>query len=205
MNDRIYYHFTGATLRDGKPIPPIGEWLKLPESIKIKPCPSASDIRNGYGGLHASPDPFDALQYAPGNMLHQVYLGGETVSHGDPIDKFAARERQIVATLDATEILCLFARRVALDVIHLWDAPVVVKEYLETGDESKRAARAAWAAGDAARAARDAAWAAGDAARAARDAGDAARAARDAKEKLYRGWFNEMVETAFAMERSKTQ
>jgi len=37
-----------------------------------------------------------------------------------------------------------------LDVIHLWDAPAVVREYLETGDESKR--DAAWAA------ARDAAW-----------------------------------------------
>lgn len=23
----IYYHFTGKTLRDGKPIPAIGEWL----------------------------------------------------------------------------------------------------------------------------------------------------------------------------------
>ena len=59
-----------------------------------------------------------------------------------------------------------FARDCALDVIHLWDAPSVVKEYLETGDEKLRdAARdAAW----------DAAWAAAMAARA------AAMAARDA-------------------------
>ena len=33
-------------------------------------------------------------------------------------------------------------------MIHLWDAPPVVREYLETGDETKRAA--AWAAAGAA-------------------------------------------------------
>ena len=57
-----------------------------------------------------------------------------------------------------------FACWCALTVAHLWDMPVIVREYLETQDESKRAA--AWAA------ARDAAW---EAARAA--AGDAAWAA----------------------------
>jgi hypothetical protein len=124
----------------------------------------------------------------------------------------------------------LFARRVALDVIHLWDAPPIVKEYLETGDESKRAAAwaaardaawdaardAAWAAArDAARAAAwaaawdtawDAAWAASRAAArdAARDASMAAArdAARAAKQKLYRGWFNEMIEAAFAAQKA---
>ncbi len=58
-----------------------------------------------------------------------------------------------------------FARWCALQVIHLWDAPEVVKEFLETGDESKReAARSAvraaatWAATW--NATGDAAWAA---------------------------------------------
>jgi hypothetical protein len=51
-----------------------------------------------------------------------------------------------------------FARRCALDVAHLWDAPDVVRRFLETGDESLR-----YAAWDAARAttwdvARDADW-----------------------------------------------
>ena len=50
----------------------------------------------------------------------------------------------------------------ALTVAHLWDMPVIVREYLETQDESKRAAAraAAWdAAWDAAWAAtQDAAW-----------------------------------------------
>ena len=59
---------------------------------------------------------------------------------------------------DATEFeMRRFSRLAALDVAHLWDMPVIVKEYLETGDETKRAAAwaAAWAAARAA--ARDAA------------------------------------------------
>ena len=172
MNEStIYYHFTGSALRDGKPIPDVGEWLEF----KGEPIPCEC-------GLHASPDPFDALQFAPGGRLHQVILGGSIVPHGDPVDKFAAQKRKIIASIDATPILRLFARRVALDVIHVWDAPLVVRAYLETGDESKRAAARA--------AARDAAWAAARAA--------AWSAAWDAKQKLYRGWFNEMVEAAFA-------
>ena len=196
----IYYHFTGATLRDGKPIPAIGKWLTF-EGTPI-PCKC---------GLHASLDPFDALQYARGNMLHQVYLSGTIVSHGSPINKFSAQKRKIVATIDDAEpILRLFARRVALDVIHLWDAPPIVKDYLETGDESKRTAAAA-AAGDAAwAAARDAAWdAAGTAAWAAARAAAwaaawaAARAASwAAKRALYRCWFNEMIEAAFAAQKA---
>jgi hypothetical protein len=177
-----YYHFTGKTLRDGSPIPKIGEWLELPENVKIKACPSDMDIANGYGGLHASGHPFDALRYAPGSTLHLVELDGELIEHGSPVDKVAARRRKIVATIDAEPLLREFARKCALSVIHLWDAPEVVKQYLTTGDESLRAAAAgdaAWAASWAARvAAGDDAWAAAWAASwAARDAAWAARAA----------------------------
>jgi len=45
------YHFTGKTLRDGRPIPPIGEWLIHEGSVKM--CRY---------GLHASPTAFAALQ-----------------------------------------------------------------------------------------------------------------------------------------------
>jgi len=55
-------------------------------------------------------------------------------------------------------------RRYALDVVHLWDAPPEVIEYLETGDESLRAAASAAARAAVGAAARDAVW---DAARAA--------------------------------------
>ncbi|MBP6364389.1 MAG: hypothetical protein KA329_12820 [Novosphingobium sp.] len=119
-------------------------------------------------GLHASVRPIDALWYAPGPMIWRVELGG-TIVKGD--DKLCATERTYLWGFDATAMLREFARKCALDVIHLWAAPEVVKTYLKTGDESIRAA-----AGDAARAA--AGDAAGAAARAA--AGAAARAAAGA-------------------------
>ena len=149
MKDRIItgYHFTGDKLRNGASIPPIGEWLK--HDGPILPCRS---------GLHMSECPMDALNYAPGPMLHKVELKGSLISHGNPIDKWVGSERRIIATVDATALLREAARSWALDVIHLWDAPAVVKQYLETGDESLR--DAAWAAAWAAArdAARDAAY-----------------------------------------------
>jgi hypothetical protein len=140
-------------------------------------------------GLHASARIIDALEYCPvGDVaLCRVELGG-TVIHGD--DKSVASERTITAILPVEKTNALlqdFARWCALQVIDLWDAPDVVREYLTTGDESlseaaraaastsaaraaamaaARAARAAaaWAARDAAMAAARAAWAARDAA-----------------------------------------
>ncbi len=143
-------------------------------------------------GLHASVHPADALEYATTATLWMVDLGGEILEHGG--DKIAASERTYLARIDATELLRAHARWCASQVIDLWDAPDVVRQYLATGDESLRAAAraaawaAAWAAARAAAgdAARAAAWAAaGDAARAA--AGDAARdAARAAAGLLVR-------------------
>ena len=118
-------------------------------------------------GLHASIDPLQALDYAPGPVIWRVRLSGMIV-RGD--DKLVATRRTYLWGYDATEVLHAFARKCALDVIDKWDAPAVVREYLETGDESKRAAvraavrsaarEAAWAAvRDAAwEAAREAAW-----------------------------------------------
>ena len=201
---RSLYHFTGDTLRDGRPIPKPGVWLK--HDGPIVPCAS---------GLHASEHPFDALTFAPGKMLHKVQLRGEITAHGNPTDKHCARERRIVATIDAENVLRCFARRVALAAVkrHWPEAPRVVVEYLKTGDETKRAAArdaagaAAWAAardaaGDAARAAaRAAAW---DAARAAAGAaawdaaGAAARdAAWDAAKRKQRDLFKRMVNKEF--------
>jgi hypothetical protein len=151
------YHFHGGTLRDGRPLPPIGEWLEHDGSVE--PCES---------GLHASEHPFDALKYAPGPFLDRVELEGDLVSHGEPVDKWVGRRRKRLATIDATELLRLFARLCALDVVHLWKAPDVVARYLQTGDETLRAAARAAAGADAG----NAAWAAARAA-----AGAAARAA----------------------------
>lgn len=172
MNTIAGYHFTGTTLRNGDPIPKVGRWLR-----HVGPIVACSS------GLHASEHPFDALQYAPGTLLHKVDLRRRLVAHGDPIDKWVGRERRILATVDAEPMLRGFARWCALSVIHLWEAPDVVRRFLLTGDESIRAA--AWDA--AAAGARATAWAARaawdaacDAARAELAAWDAARAAWDA-------------------------
>ncbi len=165
MTEITAWHFTnGETLRDGRPIPRTGEWLT--HDGPITPCES---------GLHASERLLDALVFAPGGTLHRVTLRGDITLHGTPVDKLVARERRIDWTLDEAttdRVLREFARWCARQVLHLWDAPDVVVRYLETGDESLRAA--SWAAsGDASRgASRAASWAAArDASRgAARDA-----------------------------------
>jgi hypothetical protein len=168
--DVYAYHFVGEKLRDGRPIPPDGEWLVHEGEMVI--CES---------GLHASKRPMDALAYAPGRTLCLVECEDIVDEHAD---KFVCRRRKIVKRIDATELLWKASREFALSVIHLWDAPQVVRDFLTTGDESLRAAAraaAGAAAWDAARAAaRAAAWAAAwDAARAAARAAawDAARAA----------------------------
>lgn len=145
MPSDIAWHFTSDTLRDGSPIPAIGQTLVFPGKIEM--C---------CAGYHWSRQPFDALQYAPGHLLHKVRVGGEII---EGHDKGVSSERVIIATIDATSLLRRFAADQALSVAHLWSMPDIVREYLTGFDESKR--EAAWAA------ARDAAWdAARDAARA---------------------------------------
>jgi hypothetical protein len=166
------WHFVSDTLRDGRPVPADGEVLVHKGPLKL--CAS---------GLHASKNILDALQYAPGSIICRVEVGGEII-HGN--DKLVCTERTILWRASGEQVLRKFARMCALDVMHLWDAPEIVVQYLKTGDESIRAAArdAAWDAARAAdraaarAAARDAAW---DAARAADRAAAAARAAdRDA-------------------------
>ena len=144
MKQILAWHFIGNALRDGSAIPADGEWLKVKTPLSL--CNH---------GLHASLNPFDALQYAPGATLCRVALRGDIV-HGD--DKLCASERMIICRMDATELLRYFARMQALSVVHLWDAPDVVLDYLMTGDYSIR--DAAWYAARAAArdAARDPAW-----------------------------------------------
>lgn len=180
------WHFVGPTLRNGHPVPPDGVWLEYDGPLPIIMCER---------GLHASVDPFDALQYAPGNTLCRVTLDGDILAD---TDKHVATRRLIHTRRDMKSTLRAFSRRCALDVIHLWDAPLIVKEYLETGDESKQypAGAAAWYA------AWYAAWAAaGAAARAAARAAAwyAARAAAGAAAwEKYRGWFHEIVAREFS-------
>ena len=194
------WHFTGEKLRDGSPIPADGEWLEHKGELEL--CSS---------GLHFSRSPFDALQYAPGETLCLVEIGG-TIHEPKGEDKGVCSKRRIIARMDATELLRYFARMQALSVIHLaedFPGSETVEDFLMTGDESLRAAAwaAAWAAaGDAAGdAARAAAWAAARAAAwaAARDAARAAAraaawaAARDAARDAAKQHFNDLVHESF--------
>ena len=194
---KIYYHFTSDILRDGSPIPPVGKWLAIPKEKEIHICGC---------GLHASEHPMDALKYASGNMLHRVVL--EQFGERDD-DKVVARRRKIIASVDAIALLQRTARKFALDVIHLWKAPDVVREFLETGNPELAAAAARVAARAAARAA--AAWAATAVSAAARAAAaeavsaaawEAARAAawaaaREAFTKAQRDYFLSEVNKEF--------
>lgn len=110
---------------DDRPIE-IGETHVVPEPLIL--CRK---------GLHWSPDPFDALQYAGGVLLYKVKPGGRCLRDHE---KGCSTERTYLDMRDATEMLCCFARAEALSVIHLWDAPLLVRQYLETGDDSIRIA-----------------------------------------------------------------
>jgi hypothetical protein len=154
----LYWHFLpndGRLQFGNRELVKIRHTLALPPDTVIIPCSV---------GFHASKRAIDALKYAPGPVVCQVTLHGRIVPHGNPIDKYAAHGRTVLKMADASNVLMAFARWCALQVIHLWDAPEVVKDWLETGDEKTRTAAesAAWsAAGSAAEsAARSAAWSA---------------------------------------------
>ena len=78
-------------------------------------------------GLHLSKRMIDALQYAPGPVIYRVVGSGIIVPHGNPVDKYACSERTYVSGgVDISATLRLFARKCALDVIHLWNPPEIV-------------------------------------------------------------------------------
>jgi len=136
------WHFVNDTLRDGSPIPADGEWLEYDGPCVI--CES---------GLHYSKRAIDALKYAPGNTICRVEVSDIADQEHD---KGVAARRRILWRVDGAELLRDFARRCALNVVHLWDAPEVVVRYLKTGRDT---ACAAALASEACAAARDAAWA----------------------------------------------
>ena len=142
MTTQLGWHFAGDTLRDGRPIPPDGEWLVHNGPIAL--CES---------GLRWSRRLIDALEYAPGSTICRVECSAPA---REDTDKCVSDRRLILWRVDGDALLRKFARRQALSVAHLWEMPAVVKQYLETGDEALRDAAkgaAEAAAGDAARAA----------------------------------------------------
>ena len=89
-------------------------------------------------GLHGSVKILDALQYAPGPIVWQVELSGRVKKADDKIA--ATRRKYIAGGIDISDILRLFARKQALSVVDRWDCPVIVRQWLETGNESIRSA-----------------------------------------------------------------
>lgn len=137
----LAWHFVGDRLRDGRPVPADGVKLVHPGEPVL--CTQ---------GLHASERLIDALRYAPGLTICRVEMGGEIVKGGD---KLVATERTILWRVDGRDIVPAFARWCALQVIDRWDAPEVVRRFLETGDQTIAARDAA----EAAEAAERVAWA----------------------------------------------
>jgi len=112
------YHFVAETLRDGRPIPPIAEWLVHEGEIEI--CKS---------GLHFSLHPFDAFSFSPSEAKYLCLVEVEDVVETES-DKGVCRRRKIITRIECEELLRSFARWCALQVIHLWDAPPVVREWV---------------------------------------------------------------------------
>jgi hypothetical protein len=97
------------------------------------------DIVPCRNGLHLSRRAIDALKYAPGPIVYRVRGSGVIVPDGNPVDKYVCSARTYLAGgADCSGELLEFARLCALDVIHLWNAPQVAKNYLKTGDERIR-------------------------------------------------------------------
>src|ERR1035437_6892805 len=99
------WHFVGATLRDGSPIPADGVTLHHDGPLKL--CAA---------GFHASARLIDAVYFVPAQPLCRVELGGKILMD---TDKMVAATRTILWRIDATELLRVFARQCALHVAHL--------------------------------------------------------------------------------------
>jgi hypothetical protein len=126
-----------------------GREIVVGETLSVK-----GDIIPCINGLHGSTDIFDALSYAPGNMICWCEFSGEIIHHPN---KLAASHRTVLWMIDGESLLRKFACDEALRVLPN-DADPVIRQYLETQGETIRDAAwdAAWyaarsAAGSAAR------------------------------------------------------
>jgi len=134
-NGVIAYHFTSNTLRDGRPIPPVGETLVHDGPVEM--CKS---------GLHASEHPFDAFSLAPWVVLFHTSRPLRPILHRTRCEdivmqipqKLVCRCRTILESADATQMLRRLAADYAFSVADRWDMPQVVGEYLTTWDKEKR-------------------------------------------------------------------
>jgi hypothetical protein len=124
----------GYWFSDRRGVLPHGDWRPFEIGVKLSVKGRLVICKNA---LHGSFDPFDAMQYAPGPILHRVLFSGARIEESD---KVGSRSRTILATRDAETMLYAFARKQALLVADMEDMPPVVRQYLETGDATLRTA-----------------------------------------------------------------
>jgi len=142
----IAYHFLKADMRAGYGLQrawKVGETRTL-KGGAIIPCAR---------GFHGSPTAFDALQFAPGPMLCIVELRGDVTPHGNPVDKYVARSRKLIAVVNVERELRLFAADCAEHVLWIFE-----KEFPNDSRPRDAIAAARDLADDKIAAAREGAW-----------------------------------------------
>ncbi len=110
------YGFIDPTNLNDKPFAPSGEWLDFSRSDH---CGAAFEL--------SYENPYWALDSANGNTLCVMdYDGGD--------EHFTGGAFRITHTIDATDLLFRYARRVALFAAGRWGLPSSVSEFLASGD-----------------------------------------------------------------------
>lgn len=111
-----------------------------PHAGQIEECATHREC-DGHTGLGAADGALMALHRGRGSVACIVRLSGEGRAEFDPAfgaNWVYATERTYLRVIDARDVLDRFAHRRALDVAHLWNAPPLVRRYLETGDDRLR-------------------------------------------------------------------
>ena len=129
---KLAWHWL-AVGSSGKPVLRDGTLLRKRVWLRYKWEPKICER-----GLHGSYTALDALKYAPGCYVTRVKVAA---IHAEQDDKFVCKERMPLWGYDATAVILKWSKRVALDVVSLWDCPAVVLEFLN-GDDTKAAAAA---------------------------------------------------------------
>lgn len=118
MHKILGWHWTdGEELRDGTPLV-VGKTYRHEGELIL--CPLLSDLERGAGGYHACRLILNGLEYALGCTVSRVLCSGDII---EDRDKFVARERKVLWTVDATDILHEFACQCAEEALAMVDPP----------------------------------------------------------------------------------
>ena len=96
--------------------PRMKPWVTIGETRTMK-----GQITPCLRGFHGSPSLWDALQYGKGPIAEMVELSGDLQPHGTPVDKWVGRKRTLLARVDVSRELRLFAADCAEHVLPLFE------------------------------------------------------------------------------------